>query len=392
MLDSTSPLLAQSGTEDAPTASVKTAGQSGSAGMGATQTPRLALDGVSLSLSGTRVLEDVSFSVRAGEVVCLLGPSGCGKSTTLRAISGLLRPDTGTVRIDGTAVASDDAFIQPEGRGVGLVFQDHALFPHLTVLQNVTFGLRTGTKKEREEIARHFLRLVGMERYADQAPTRLSGGEQQRVALARALAPRPAIMLLDEPFSSLDGRLRETVRDEMMGILQEFDTATVIVTHDPEEAMRLGDRVVLMRDGRVAQFDTPSRIYNRPVDLHTARFFSCVNCFHGTVRNGCVETSVGLMSCQAPDFVDGTAVVVGFRPHGLRVARPGTAQNANGKVLQARYLGDQTLVEMALEARDDEGDTRKICVRMQGLKDYGPGDAVQLIGDPDEAMIFSRQA
>ena len=239
---------------------------------------RLELEGIGHAYGGACVLDDVGLALPGGEVTCLLGPSGCGKSTLLRIAAGVERQNRGTVRIGGRAVSDATRHVPPEGRSIGLMFQDFALFPHLTVAGNVGFGLGGRDRDRRTEL---LLARVGLARHADKYPHQLSGGEQQRVALARALAPRPPILLMDEPFSSLDNRLRDGIRDQTLDILKEEGTAVLLVTHEPEEAMRMADRIVLMRDGRIVQQGAPYAIYNGPVDREAAMFFSDVNVVHG---------------------------------------------------------------------------------------------------------------
>ncbi len=202
----------------------------------------------------------VSLDVAAGEILCLLGASGCGKTTTLRAAAGVERPVSGSISIAGALMSGPGCFVPPEQRHVGLMFQDYALFPHLTVLKNVAFGLRKLGKSARKDQAMKMLKLVGMEDRADAYPHELSGGQQQRVALARALAPNPRVMLMDEPFSGLDKVMRTRVRNETKALLKQLNTATLIVTHDPEEAFALGDRIAVMRDGGIVACDTYDRL------------------------------------------------------------------------------------------------------------------------------------
>ena len=238
---------------------------------------QLTLVGVSREFDGKLALDNVSLDVAPGEIVCLVGPSGCGKTTLLRIASGVERPSAGRVLIDGQEVAGPNRFVPPEKRGVGLMFQDFALFPHLSILDNVAFGLKSLTRSEAKREALAALDRVGLAHYANEYPHILSGGEQQRVALARAIAPRPGVLLMDEPFSGLDPRLREKIREETLAILNETRATSIVVTHDAEEAMRMGDRVALMREGRIAQIGTALDLYRNPKDILTARAFSDLN-------------------------------------------------------------------------------------------------------------------
>ena len=319
------------------------------------ETPRLALKAISRVYDGATVVNEVSLEVAAGEIVCLLGPSGCGKSTTLRMTAGVERPTSGAVLLDGEVVSDESIHLPPEKRSVGLMFQDFALFPHLDIAANVAFGL-SGGKAEKREVAREYLARVGLGGFEDKFPHMLSGGEQQRVALARALAPKPRVMLMDEPFSGLDNRLRDQVRDQALGILKEEGAAVLLVTHDPEEAMKMADRIALMRAGEIVQVGAPYNIYNRPLDREAAGFFSDVNVIHGMVVNRQMVTPFGLF--LAPKMVDGADVEVIVRPEHLKVdlddggppdANPRTGIPASGKVIRARFVGAESLIEVRMD-------------------------------------------
>jgi iron(III) transport system ATP-binding protein len=244
---------------------------------------RLEVSHLGRSFGGRAVVDDVSLSVAPGQVTCLLGPSGCGKSTTLRIIAGVDRADRGEVRIDGRVVEGQGVHVPPEARSVGLMFQDFALFPHLTVAENVGFGLRID-KAEKARRVGELLEKVDLSGFGPKHPHQLSGGEQQRVALARALAPNPRVMLMDEPFSGLDNRLRDGIRDRTLELLKEAGTAVLLVTHEPDEAMRMADEIALMRAGRIVQKGAPYNVYNAPVDKAAAAFFSDINVIRGVSR------------------------------------------------------------------------------------------------------------
>ncbi len=237
------------------------------------------------------VVDDLNLQVAPGELLTLLGPSGCGKTTTLRLIAGLEEPDSGAVWISGRNMTAP--FRPPERRGVGLVFQDYALFPHLSVLGNVLFGLRTLPRAERLPRARETLSLVGLTVFESRMPHQLSGGQQQRVALARALAPRPGLLLLDEPFSNLDAQLRHATRQEVRAILRRSGVAAILVTHDQEEALAFSDRIALMRAGHLEQIGTPQEIYTRPRTAFVASFLGRSNLLSGTVQAGVARTLLG---------------------------------------------------------------------------------------------------
>ena len=248
------------------------------------------LEGVGKRFGDTVAVEDAHLTVERGDFVALLGPSGCGKTTLLRLIAGFEEPDTGTVFVRGRRVAGAGTWVEPERRRVGMVFQDYALFPHLTVAENVGFGL---PRRERRGRLPEVLALVGLEGCDARYPHELSGGQQQRVALARALAPEPELVLLDEPWSNIDPHLRTTMRGELAAILSAVDVTVVLVTHDREEAFSLADRIALMRDGRVVQEGTPEGIYGVPATRWAAEFVGAGNFLPGNIADGVVHTALG---------------------------------------------------------------------------------------------------
>ncbi len=320
------------------------------------QVPRLDIRDITRRFGGRDVVRDVSLSVMPGQVMCLLGPSGCGKSTTLRIIAGVERQDSGEVLVDGEVISDDVQHDPPEARGVGLMFQDFALFPHLSVAENVAFGL-TGTRAEKWARVEELLDRVRLSRHIHRFPHELSGGEQQRVALIRAIAPHPRIMLMDEPFSGLDNRLRDGIRDETLEILKEEGTAVLLVTHEPEEAMRMADEIALMRDGRIVQRGAPYNVYNAPVDKYAAAFFSDINVIRSEVQGALTDTPFGRF--LAPGVPDGTMVDIVIRPQHLRIdfdrqgrgpsPTPQDGTPARAVVERARYMGHESLVELRLD-------------------------------------------
>ena len=314
----------------------------------ATIASRLTLEGVCRTFGGVTALEDIDLDTDPGEIVALLGHSGCGKSTLLRIAAGIDVPSAGRVLIDGREVASADAFVPPEDRSIGLMFQDYALFPHMTVLGNAMFGLTALDRAARRKEALAALSRVGLEHLAASYPHQISGGEQQRVALARALVPRPGILLMDEPFSGLDSRLRDSVRADTLAVLRESGTTAVIVTHDPEEAMGISDRIVLMRRGRIVQEGTAESLYGSPASLFVARFFSQLNEIPGTVRSGRAATQIG--EFPAPGLADEDAVTVAIRPRGVLISPPGQASDgAPGRIMARRFLGEADLFDVAVD-------------------------------------------
>lgn len=348
----------------------------------ATIAARLSLESIRHSYGAVDALRGVSLDVEPGEIICLLGQSGCGKSTLLRVAAGLERPQDGIVSINGQEMAGPKRFVHPEQRGVGLMFQDYALFPHLTILENVVFGLHGLPRSEAQTEGIAALTRVGMASYAESYPHMLSGGEQQRVALARAIVPRPGILLMDEPFSGLDRRLRDRVRDETLTLLRETRATCVIVTHDPEEAMRMADRIVLMRRGKIIQTGTPDRLYHAPQDLFTARFFSEVNELEGKVADGAVKTPIGRFPVSG--FPEGTSVVVCVRHQGIDLL--GKDDGVNARVVHRRFLGEVDRVELAIDGIDG-----LLQARIRSDVPHGRGADVRIGVRPDDVLVFPAE-
>ena len=294
----------------------------------------LVIEDISHTYGGLCVLEQANLRVSPGEIACLLGPSGCGKTTLLRLVAGLEPLQTGRILVDGTDLAA----APPERRGIGLVFQDFALFPHLSALDNVAFGIAADRKRARE-----VLRRLGMEDYAGAFPHTLSGGQQQRIALARALAPRPRVMLLDEPFSGLDTGLRARLRDDTLHLLKASGAATILVTHDPEEAMFMGDRIAVMDRGRIVQVGPPEALYLHPMNAFVAAFFGEVNRIEARIEGGAARTALG--SLDADGLAEGCPVEVLVRPEALALT---PADDGPARVLAARMLGRTSLIHLEL--------------------------------------------
>lgn len=327
-----------------------------------------------------RVLEDVAFGLGAGEVHCLVGPSGCGKTTILRLIAGLEPLQGGRVAIDGEVVAEPGRAIPTESRRIGLMFQDFALFPHLRIVDNVAFGLAGLGRLERRRRAADLLAQLDLSGRIDAYPHMLSGGEQQRVALARALAPRPRLMLLDEPFSSLDATLREQVRDDTVALLRTEGTPVLMVTHDAEEAVRVADRIHVMLEGRILQSGTPAELYSHPASPFVAGFFGPPNRFKGWVLAGEVSTPLGPM--KAAGFADGTAVDVLIRPEGLHPSKEMNGKGPRFDVHRIRDLGTNRVLELKL------ADGPVLTVRMTSYADFEAGDTVTVDVDPGQIHIY----
>ncbi len=350
---------------------------------GAVIPARLTLENISLTLSGQPILRDVSLEAGQSQVVCIVGPSGCGKTTLLRIAAGLDGPDAGTVSLDGRTLTGGSVFVPPEQRRIGMVFQDYALFPHLSVAANVMFGLSGMGAADQRKIALSALERVGLAAKADAYPDILSGGEQQRVALARAIVPRPSVMLMDEPFSNLDRRMRDQVRDDTMELLRETGATSIVVTHDPEEAMRVADKIVLMRGGQVVQSGTAEQLYHQPADIEAARFFCPLNELEAVVQGGIAVTPLG--GFPAPGHPDGASVIIGIRPESIAVARSGGG--FEGLVLTRRFLGEADIVEIGVSGLDQP-------LRMRGRLPAGAGQgaAVDIAVNPRDALVFPAGA
>jgi iron(III) transport system ATP-binding protein len=353
-------------------------GQRGTAG--ASIPTQLSFIDITQTYGSLRALDGVTLAIEPGELVCLLGHSGCGKTTLLRVAAGVEAPTSGRVLMDGLEVSGPHAFVPPERRGIGLMFQDYALFPHLTILENVMFGLRDLPAPEAEKSARRALSRVGLERYASDYPHTLSGGEQQRVALARSIAPRPGVLLMDEPFSNLDRRMRDAIRDETVAILRETGATTVVVTHDPEEAMMIADRIVLMRSGQIVQQGPAEEIYGRPADLFAARFFCDFNEVEGIVSNGRIETPVGLF--PAPGLPEGAGAIICIRPQGVRLKPAGFC--LPGRIVSRRFLGEVDLVHVIVEGLE-----RPLQARVRESVRAEAGTDVGVDIDPQEVLVFA---
>ena len=312
----------------------------------------------------THAVRDVTLDVEDGELFAILGPSGSGKTTLLRLLAGFERPDAGEVSVAGVVVAGAGTFVSPERRRIGMVFQDYALFPHLDVRANVAFGLARRTREERDRLTQRTLELVGLQHKEDRYPHELSGGERQRVALARALAPEPAIVLLDEPFSSLDATLRAALRREVELILRDAGATALLVTHDQEEALALADRLAVMRSGELMQVGPPEEVYARPSGRWTAQFVGEVNVLSGMASGAGIETELGTLDLAAP--AEGR-VHVAVRPEQLELL---AGRAANAEVVDREFRGHDVLYRLRHEAG------RTLMVQLPSLELFEVGDRV----------------
>ena len=316
----------------------------------------LSIDGVSKEYGKEKAVEELSLSVRDGELLTLLGPSGCGKTTTLRMIAGLEAPSSGTISIAGETVTgdADGPFRKPEERDVGIVFQDYALFPHLTVAENIAFGLTELDDDETDARVADLLELVDLEAHDEKMPSQLSGGQQQRVALARSLAPEPDVLLLDEPFSNLDVRLRVEMREEVRHILKRAGVTAISVTHDQEEALSISDRVAIMDDGAIAQVGNPGEVFENPESRFVASFLGQASFLSARVTDR-LETgldSFGLERLNGPiEAYDGAMIDVLVRPDDLQ-AMATSEPKADGYVVHRQYNGPNFIYRVELHSGD----------------------------------------
>ncbi|MEW5251078.1 ABC transporter ATP-binding protein [Microbulbifer sp. 2201CG32-9] len=326
------------------------------------------------------VLEQVSFHLHQGEICCLLGPSGCGKTTLLHAVAGFNPVYRGQISLAGRPISTASAVTPPERRNIGVVFQDYALFPHLTVQQNIAFGLKSAPQPERRARVRELLQLVRLESHADKFPHQLSGGQQQRVALVRALAPRPGLLLMDEPFSNLDTELRRSLASEVRHILREQGTSAILVTHDRNEAFAAADQLGVLTGGRLQQWDTPENIFRHPASLSVARIVSDGFVVTGKlVREGLLQTEIGRLAPAPMPNLDSGEVRLFVRNEALL---PGDHADAvAAQVVDKSFLGDRVIYKLRLPQGRVIETTFATDYRLE------PGSEVPLrIG---EALIFS---
>jgi iron(III) transport system ATP-binding protein len=342
----------------------------------------LSFRSVSHDYGDTASVSNVSFDVGAGEVVTLLGPSGCGKTTLLRLAAGFETLSSGEIISENRILSSAGVLVPPEDRKMGLVFQSYALFPHLTVTENVLFGLShfgiSAGKRAADMLAE--FDVVDL---AQKYPHELSGGQQQRVALARALAPSPKLVLLDEPYSGLDTRLRERVRDRMLHVLRETGTSALMVTHDAEEAMFMSDRIIVLDNGNILQQGRPIDLYCRPQSAFVTEFFGEVNHVPAHGREGRVSTLFG--EFDSPDMTEGSAALMVLRHEGLRISA--TNSGVPATVVESHLLGRATLIHLAVPSDDGE---LHLHARIPGLNSFAAGSAVHLEMDREQAFFFAQ--
>jgi len=325
-------------------------------------------------------VDDLHLDVNRGEILTILGPSGCGKTTTLRLVAGFEAPNTGRILVNGKVVAGDGKFLPPEKRNVGIVLQEFALFPHLTVRRNIAFGLRNRSQAEIDKRVKEMVELAGLQGFEDRYPYQLSGGQQQRVALARALAPAPLIVLLDEPFASIDPDLRSRMRTDLKRILKEAGVTAVFVTHDQEEAFLIADRIAVMNEGKIHQVGTPAEIYHNPCDRFVAEFVGQADFISGKVHSTKVATEIGEFALDDSIHVgDGAEVSVMLRPNDVDVI---PAESGNGTIELVEFKGEETLYCVRLASGQ--------LLHAFNHSSHKPsiGDRVKVIAHPKHVITF----
>lgn len=346
--------------------------------------PLLQLDGVECRYGNRSVIRSLSLRIRRGTITCLLGPSGGGKTTVLRAIAGFQAIQGGEIRLRGALASGPGFTIPPERRRIGMVFQDYALFPHLDVLGNITFGLRGISRAKRRGICAEMLEVVGLEAHARRYPHELSGGQQQRVAVARALAVKPDLMLFDEPFSSLDVDRRERLGRDVKEILKRHGTTAVLVTHDQLEAFAMGEQIGVLHEGNLLQWDTPFNLYHDPVSRFVADFIGQGRFVEAVLRTpDTLETPLGsIQADRAFLWETGTRLEVLLRPDDIVPDRDGRLK---GRVISKAFKGAETLYTLDLEAGIE------VLALFPSHLDYAIGDAVSVRVAADHAVAFARK-
>lgn len=335
---------------------------------------------ISKSFGNIRVIRDLSFKINQGEILALLGPSGCGKTTILRLIAGFENLGGGEIYIQGERMANTSFSIPPEKRSVGMVFQDYALFPHMTVAGNVLYGLKGMERWRQEKILEGMLRLVGLRGYRSRYPHQLSGGEQQRVSVARALAPCPAALLLDEPFSNLDADMRSRMRLEVLSILRKAKTTAILVTHDREEAFSLADRVGVLNRGSLEQLDTPEVLYHQPKTPFVARFVGLADFLTAQVKNGSVVTELG--SFLLNGLISSTSLMVMIRPDDIDFIPD---ERGDALLVGREFLGSENLYKIRL------GSGEVIRSIQPSTAVYLVGQKVQIHANLDHVIVFRSE-
>ncbi len=344
-------------------------------------TPLLDITNLSCAYGEHPILKGVSLSLQEGEILSILGPSGCGKTTALRTIAGFIKVQNGEISLSGELISCTGWSMAPEKRGIGMVFQDYALFPHLSIEENIAFGLCHLSAAQRTETVDQMLELIGMSQLKGRYPHELSGGQQQRIALARALAPRPRLLLMDEPFSNLDTDMRKQLSGEMRQILKHQGIAAIVVTHDQQEAFTLSDKVAVLISGEVKQCGTPQELFYTPASPDVASFVSNGMLFKGVATgDSCFETELGLVESAEPlGFTDGQAVEIFLRPTDLELTPD---RHSSAQIEQIEFQGTHSLYSLRLHSG------KQVQVLRIGQDHFEAGDQVGLRISAHHPIVF----
>ncbi|MDO6461566.1 ABC transporter ATP-binding protein [Granulosicoccaceae sp. 1_MG-2023] len=346
-------------------------------------TNTLSLDHVAVSIDRTAIIDDVSLEISEGQICCLLGPSGCGKTTLLRTIAGFQQPSAGEVRMDGRIMATASTMVPPEKRQIGMVFQDLALFPHLSVAENIAFGMRKFSKKQIRERTKELLQLVELEHLIDAYPHQLSGGQQQRIALIRAMAPRPRLLLLDEPFSSQDTERRVQLAHEVRNILRRDGTTAILVTHDQKEAFAIADMIGVVEGGRLHQWDTAYNLYHDPADRFVAHFIGEGVFICGSVLNETtLQTDLGEISGEFPPYKPGTPIDLLVRPDDII---HDDHSDYSGELVEKDFRGADHLYKVRMP-----GNTNVLCLA-PSHHNHHIGERIGIRIEPDHLVVYPRE-
>ena len=352
---------------------------------------------ISHSYNNQKILNDFSMKLESGEVVSLLGPSGCGKTTLLKLASGIEKLQNGEIKLNNEIVSSPNIHLNSEKRDVGYVFQDCALFPHLTILQNIFFGMKSIEIEKQKNKIQSLMKEINISSLSEKYPHELSGGQQQQVALVRAMASDPKIIFLDEPYSNLDSRLKEKIRDQMLHILREHNISALLVTHDPEEAMFMSDKIGILNNGSIEQFGSPIDLYLRPKSAFIAEFFGEINVFEGIVEDGSVNTVLGTFKCSNKFNKKKVKIVIRneainvFAENKLNLNKYKQPEFVTspyfGHVMEARLLAGSTLVHLSLKVNQSNF---HIHAKIPGLNFFNINEKVFVSSDPSQIFVFQQ--
>ena len=352
---------------------------------------------ISHSYNKDLILNNFSMKLNDGEIVSLLGPSGCGKTTLLKLASGIEKLQEGEIKLNDKTISSPNTHLSPDKRQIGYVFQDCALFPHLTILQNIFFGLNEKEIKAQTKKIQKLMNEINIFNLSKSYPHELSGGQQQQVALVRAIASDPKIILLDEPYSNLDSRLKEKIRDQMLHILKEYNISALLVTHDPEEAMFMSDKIGVLNIGVIEQFGSPIDLYMRPKTAFIAEFFGEINSFEGIVESGLINTVLGTFKCSKKLNKNKVKIVIRNEAIKLYTANKTVPKIVNennfvvspyfGYVMEARLLAGSTLVHLSLKVNETDF---HVHARLPGLNFFSSNEKVKVLTDPSQIFVFEK--